>query len=162
MEKWHSTSRRLVLNVASTNSDTPTKDIPASYLRIINSNTAGMANRELQNQMSELGYPDASFSNGLASSLYLGNIMWNNHTTPSNLSPFTVFKLDPLSTMQMARCLHLHLLSTNTKGKLLDEIKASQIQEVKVPMIFEELLQTLLFYSGITTFYLVHECLWWE
>jgi hypothetical protein len=33
---------------------------------------------------------------------------------------------------------------------LLDEIKASQIQEVKVPATFEELLQTPLFYSGIT------------
>jgi hypothetical protein len=32
---------------------------------------------------------------------------------------------------------------------LLDEIKASQIQEVKVPTTFEELHQTLLFYLGI-------------
>jgi hypothetical protein len=36
-------------------------------------------------------------------------------------------------------------------GKSLDAIKASQTQEVKVPAIFEELLQTLLFYLGITT-----------
>jgi hypothetical protein len=34
---------------------------------------------------------------------------------------------------------------------LLEEIKASQIQEVKVPKSFEELHQVLLFYSGITT-----------
>jgi hypothetical protein len=150
-EKWHPTSRRLVLNAALTNSNSPTKEIPASYLRIINSKTAGMADKELQSQMSELGHADAGFAHGLATSLYIGNILWNNRSTPSNLSPFTVFELDPLSTTQATRCLQLHLLSKNTEGKLLDKIKASEIQEVKVPMIFKELHQTLLFHSGITS-----------
>ncbi len=36
-EKWHPTSRRLVINTASTDSDSPAEEIPASYLRIINS-----------------------------------------------------------------------------------------------------------------------------
>jgi hypothetical protein len=53
--------------------------------------------------------------------------------------------------MQAARCLYLHLLSKNTEGKFLDEIKASQIQEIKAPGTFEELIQALQFYSGITT-----------
>jgi hypothetical protein len=140
-----------VLNAASTDSNSPAEEIPASYLRIINRDTAGMADKELQSQMSELGHADAGFSHGLAFSLYMGDILWNNCTTPSNLSPFTLFELDPLSTMPTARCLHLHLLSKNTKEKLLDEIKASQIQEVKVPTTFEELHQTLLFYSSITS-----------
>jgi hypothetical protein len=162
-KKWYSTSQCLVLNAASTNSNTPTEDIPASYLYIINSDTAGNADRELQNQMSELGYPDACFAHSLTTSLYLGDIMWNNHTTPSNLSPFTVFKLDPLSTKQMVYCLHLHLLSKNTKGKLLNEIKPSQIQEVKVPMTFKELLQTPYFTLALLLFYLVHKaCSWLE
>ena len=47
--------------------------------------------------------------------------------------------------------MQLHILSKNTKGKLLKEIKASQIQEVKRPKSFEELHQVLLFYSGIAT-----------
>ncbi len=152
-EKWYPTSRRLVLNAASTNSNFPAKEIPASYLRIINSETTGMADKELQSQMSELGHADAGFAHGLAASLYIGNILWNNYSTPSNLSPFTVFELDPLSTMQATRCLQLHLLSKNTEGKLLDKIKASQIQEVKVPTTFEELHQTLLFYLGITSIF---------
>ncbi len=150
-EKWHPMSRRLVLNAASTNSDSPAEEIPMSYLRIINSKTAEMADKELQSQMSELGHANAGFAHGLAASLYVGDILWNNRSTPSNLSPFTVFELDPLSTTQVTRCLQLHLLSKNTEGKLLDEIKASQIQEVKVPTTFEELHQTLLFYSGITS-----------
>jgi hypothetical protein len=38
----------------------------------------------------------------------------------------------------------------NTEGKSLDKIKASQIQEIKAPGTFEELLQALQFYLGIT------------
>ena len=65
-EKWHATSRRLVLNAASTDSDFPANDIPTSYLAVIKSNTAGMADKELQSQMAGLGHSDASFAHGLA------------------------------------------------------------------------------------------------
>jgi hypothetical protein len=150
-EKWHHTSRRLVINAASTDGDSPADKIPETYLPLINSETTGMADKELQAQMSGLGYADAGFAHGLAASLYVGDILWNNRTTPSNLSPFTVFELDPLSTQQSTRCLQLHLLSKNTEGKSMEEIKTSQIQEVKVPTTFEELHLTLLFYSGITS-----------
>jgi hypothetical protein len=64
-EKWHTTSLRLVLNAASTDGDSPADEIPESYLRIINSETAGMADKELQAQMSGLGYADAGFAHGL-------------------------------------------------------------------------------------------------
>ena len=144
-------NQRLVLNAASADSDSPADDIPDSYLTVINSDTAGMADKELQSQMAGLGYSDAGFAHGLAASLYAGDIKWNNRTTPSNLSPFTVFELDPLSATQSAHCMQLHILSKNTEGKSLEEIKASQIQEVKVPKSFEELHQVLQFYSGITS-----------
>ncbi len=116
-EKWHATSQRLVLNAASTDGDSPADEIPESYLRIINSKTAGMADKELQAQMSGLNYANAGFAHGLVASLYVGNILWNNRTMPSNLSPFTMFELDPLSTKQATHCLQLHLLSKNTEGK---------------------------------------------
>ena len=115
-----------MLNTASTDSDSPAEEIPPSYLRIINSDTAGMADRELQTQMSELGHADAGFVHGLAASLYMGDIIWNNRSSPSNLSLFTVFELDPLSSMQTARCLHLHLLSKNTEGKSMDRPQKSK------------------------------------
>jgi len=75
VKKWHSTCRRLVLNAVSTDSDTLADDIPVSYLQIINSDTAGMADRELHNQMSELNFPDVSFAHGLAVSIYVEDIM---------------------------------------------------------------------------------------
>ena len=77
--------------------------------------------------------------------------MWNNQSSPSNLSLLTIFELDPLLSMQTTRCLCLHFLSKNAEGKSMDEIKASQIQEVKVPTTFEELHQSLLFYLGIAS-----------
>jgi hypothetical protein len=54
-EKWHPTSQRLVLNAASIDSNSPTKEIPKSYLCIINSDTAGMTGRELYHQMTQIG-----------------------------------------------------------------------------------------------------------
>lgn len=126
-----------------------------SYLAIINSNTAGMAGKELQSQMAGLGLSDAGFAHGLVASLYAGNIKWNNRTTPGNLSPFTVFELDPLLAMQLERCMQLHILSKNNEGKSLKEIKASQIQEVKVPKLFEELHQFFNFTQASLPSYLV-------
>ena len=150
-EKWHETSRLLVLNAAAENADEAADFIPTSYLRIINSETAGMADRELQSQMRTLGHEDAGFAHGLAASLYNGDIVWSSANSPSNLSPFTVFELDPLSSAQSDRCVQLHLLSKNTEGKSLEEIKASQKQEVKVPETYEELVQSFVFYAGLTT-----------
>ena len=89
-----------MLNAASTDSNFPADDISASYLSIINSNTGGMADKELQKQMAGLGLSDAGFAHGLAASLHMGDFKWNNCTTPNNLSPFTIFELDPLSTTQ--------------------------------------------------------------
>jgi hypothetical protein len=109
-ETWHHTSQHLMLNAASIDSNSPTKEIPKSYLCIINNDTAGMADRELQHQMSKLDVSDTSFAHSLTISLYMSNIMWSTRTTPSNLSLFTIFELDPLSSTQMARCFHLHLL----------------------------------------------------
>jgi hypothetical protein len=149
-EKRHHTSQRLMLNTAFIDSDSPAEEITKSYLCIIDSDTAGTANRELQHQISELGILDTGFAHGLATSLYMGNIVWNTWTIKKPL-PLHHFKLDPLLLMQTACCLHLHLLPKNTEGKSCDEIKASQIQEIKAPGTFEELLQALQFYLGITT-----------
>ena len=63
-----------MLNAALTDSDSPAEDIPASYLTVINSDTAGMADKELQSQMAGLGHSNASFAHGLAASLYAGDI----------------------------------------------------------------------------------------
>ena len=63
-----------MLNAASTDSNSPAEDIPASYLTVINSDTAGMADKELQSQMAGLGHSNASFAHGLAASLYAGDI----------------------------------------------------------------------------------------
>jgi hypothetical protein len=89
-EKWHPTIRHIMINVASTNSDSPAKEIPKTYLRIINSKTAGMADKELQSQMLALGHADTGFAHGLtqASTLVIsfGIIAQCQATSPP--SPF--------------------------------------------------------------------------
>jgi hypothetical protein len=87
-----------------------------------------------------LDHDNAGFAHGLVVSLYTGDILWSSANSPSNLSPFTVFELDPLSSAQGNRCVQLHLLSKNTKGKSLEDIKALQKQEVKVPEMFKKLV----------------------
>jgi hypothetical protein len=104
-EKWHKTSRCLIFNASSNNPDKAAKSIPPSYLQIINSETAGMADRELQSQMRILGHIGIGFTHGLAASLYNSNILWSSTNSPSNLSPFTLFKLDSLSSAQGNRCI---------------------------------------------------------
>ncbi len=86
-EMWHPTIQCLVLNGASIDSNSPAKEVPKSYLCTINSDTMGMADRELQHQLSKLGPSDAGFAHHLATNLYMSNIMWNNRTTPSNPPP---------------------------------------------------------------------------
>ena len=142
------TSHRLVLNTASNDVNKAAKFIPPSYLRIIDSETAVMADRELQSQMRILGHEDAGFAHGLVASLYNSDILWSSANSPSNLSPFTVFELDPLLSVQGVQCVQLHLLLKNMEGKSLEDIKALQKQEVKVPKTFEELIQLFVFYSG--------------
>jgi hypothetical protein len=115
--KWRNGTLLAGASSSILDSDTPADDIPASYPQIINSDTAGMAGRELHSQMSELDFPDIGFAHGLAASIYVRDIMWNNKNSPSNVSPFTVYEQDPHSSSQTARCLvHLHLFSKNIKG----------------------------------------------
>ena len=45
--KWHPTNQCLMLHMVCINSNSPTEEIRKSYLRIINSDSAGMADREL-------------------------------------------------------------------------------------------------------------------
>ena len=68
--------------------------------------------------MQILGHSNAGFTHGLAASLYNGDILLSSTNSPSNLSPFIIFELDPLSSAQGDWCVQLHLLSKNTGGQI--------------------------------------------
>jgi hypothetical protein len=150
-EKWHGLSPYLVLNVASTNGQVPTEQIPESYHLIINSETAAMADKELHSQMVALGHREEGFAHGTATSLYNGSILWNVRDKPSNLSFFTLYENNPLNNDQKSRYLHLNILTNKADNKNLDEIKASQKQIVTVPKDFTELFNVIKMYRGMAT-----------
>ena len=59
-----------MLNTGSTDSNLPANEPRPTF--------ASSTVTPLQSQMSELRYVDTGFAHGLAASLYMGNIMWNN------------------------------------------------------------------------------------
>jgi hypothetical protein len=57
--------------------------------------------------------------------------------TPSNFSPFSFFKVEPLlAANQQNHHFILHLETQGKEGKSLDEIKAGSKQEVKAPTTY--------------------------
>ncbi len=92
------------------------------------------------------GLPTA-LSRAYTSAIFCGIIARRQATSPP--SPSTSWILSRRSRQLVAS--NSTSYQKNTEGKLLKEIKTLQIQEVKVPTIFKELHQTLLFYSGITS-----------
>jgi hypothetical protein len=106
-----------------------------------------MADRELHNQMPELDFPEVGFAHGLAASIYVGDIMWNNKNSSSNVSLFTVYALSAPNRTMPPPPPPLKKI----EGKSLEEIKASQKQDIKVSATFEEMMQSLRFYGGVIT-----------
>jgi hypothetical protein len=52
----------------------------------LNSNNVGMAQYELVHQFKELGFPDISFAQGTTQALFVGNFLYPNSSTPSNVT----------------------------------------------------------------------------
>ena len=77
-------------------------------------------------------------------------------STPSNFSPFSFFEVELLQAAdQQNRHLILHLVETQGKGKKLDEIKAGNKQEVKVPTTYIEMYHQLNFFAGACAIFFV-------
>jgi hypothetical protein len=149
-EKWHSPSRHLILTVASTNGQCPADETPKSYQTIINIESIAMANKELHSQMVAKGHHNVGFVHGAAASIYNGSIRWHGRNKPSNLSFFTLYKNNPLSNAQTLRYLSLHILNNNVDNKNINEIKASQKQQVTVPKDYHELITNIEMYHSLS------------
>ncbi len=56
-----------------------------------------MAQYKLTHQFKELGFPDIGFAQGMVQALYIGNFLYSNSSTPSNVTVFAFHKVEPLS-----------------------------------------------------------------
>jgi hypothetical protein len=110
-----------------------------------------MADKELHSQMVAKGHHDVGFAHGTAASIYNGSIRWPGCNKPSNLSFFTLYKNNPLSGAQTLSYLSLHILNNNVDNKNINEIKASQKQQVTVPKDYYELITIMEMYHSISS-----------
>ena len=148
-KKLHSSTKQLILFASANDADDAPSEVSESCKRFINAETVGIAEQELNLQFKNLGLQDAAFSPGLTQALYSGKFAWADKSTPSNFSPFSFFEVEPLAfAEQQNRHLILHLVETQGKGKTLDEIKASNKQEVKAPTTYLEMVHQLSFFAG--------------
>jgi hypothetical protein len=148
-KKLHSSTKQLILFASADDADDVPPEVVDSCKRFINAETTGIAEQELNLQFKNLGLQDAAFSPGLTQALYAGKFIWADKSTPSNFSPFSFFEVEPLAIAeQQNRHLILHLVETQGKGKTLDEIKASNKQEVKAPTTYLEMTHQLSFFAG--------------
>ena len=124
-------------------------DEPAdSCKRIINSKTVALAEQELNNQLESHGLNEVSFSPGYIVNVYAGSMIWASSDTPSNQFPFSFAEVEPIrAAEQKNRHLTLQLILTQGQGMSVEEIKASNKQEVHPPMNFHELQEQLLMFT---------------
>ncbi len=154
-KKLHSSTKQLILFASADDADNTPWEVADSCKRFINAETTGIAKQELNLHFKNLGLQDAAFSPGLTQALYAGKFTWADKSTPSNFSPFSFFEVEPLAIVeQQNRHLILHLVETQGKGKTLDEIKASNKQEVKAPTAYLELVHQLSFFAGACSIFL--------
>ena len=138
-----SITKMIIFASAVDNEDTPDEPVE-SFKRIINSKTVALAEQELNTQFESHGLSEVSFSQGYMANIYSGNLLWSSSDSPSNHSPFSLAEVEPLrADEQKIRHITLQLVLTQGRGMTVDEIKASNKQEVHPPMNFHELKEQL-------------------
>jgi hypothetical protein len=149
-----STIQMIIFASALDSNEIPNKPVE-SCKRIINSKTVALAKQELNNQLETRGLNKVSFLPGYTANIYLGSFLWASGNTPSNHPPFSFAKVEPIQAAKHKNChLTLQLILTQGQGMTVNEIKASNKQEVHPPMNFHELqIQLLMFITANDIFF---------
>jgi hypothetical protein len=107
-----------------------------------------LAEQELNNQFESRGLNEVSFLPGYISNVYGGILTWVSSDTPSNHSHFSFAEVEPIQAAeQKNRQQTLQLILTQGRGMSVEEIKASNKQEVHPPMNFHKLQEQLHMFS---------------
>ena len=147
----HESSIQMILFASALDNDKIPDEPVDSLKRIINSKTVALAKQELNIQFETHGLNEVSFSPGYIANIYSGSLTWASSDTPSNHSPFSFAEVEPIQVAeQKSRHLTLQLILTQGRGMSVEEIKASNKQEVHPPMNFHELQEQLLMFTVAT------------
>ena len=147
MKNLHeSTIKMLVYVLAMDNKNVPT-DLTDACKRIINSKMVTLAEQEISMQFENCSMNMVSFPTGYMSNMYNSLLLWSSMDTPSNHSPFTFRKAEPIRMAEQINChLTLQLILMQGRGMTVDKIKAANKQEVHAPMNFTKMtLQLAMF-----------------
>jgi hypothetical protein len=110
-----------------------------------------LAEQELNNQFESHGLNKVSFLPGYIVNVYAGSLIWASRDIPSNHSPFSFAKVEPIQATKQKNChLTLQLILTQGRGMSVDKTKASNKQEVHPPMNFHKLQEQLLMFTVVS------------
>ena len=92
----HDSSIQMILFASALdNKDIHDKSVD-SCKQIINNKTVALAEQELNNQFKSNGLNEVSFSPACIANVYAGSLIWASSGTPSNHSPFSFAKVEPI------------------------------------------------------------------
>ncbi len=109
------------------------KKITPTCLHFINSDNVGLAQYKLIHQVKESGFPDVTFALGTTQTLYLGDFLYANSSSPSNFTVFAFHEQELNPSNQQTDYLICHLIQEQGQKKSIEDIKASLKQTVQVP-----------------------------
>jgi len=102
-------------------------------------------------QFKALKMPEVDFPHGTVQALLVGLFQYSVGGSPSNLSAFCFYEQNPVQKLGPNQALVLHLVATQGRGKSIEEINASSKQKVIAPTSFEDLVNRIKYYIGIST-----------
>jgi hypothetical protein len=144
VKNLHKSTIKMLLFASAMDNETVPLDLIDSCKRVINSKTVALAEQELNLQFENRGLSKVSFPTAYTSNMYNGILLWSSTDTPSNHSPFTFNEAEPIRMdKQKNRHLTLQLILMQGKGMTVDEIKATNKQEVHAPMNFQDMTEQL-------------------
>ena len=110
-----------------------------------------MAELELSEQFDALGHRNVSFAHGTMLALHGELLMYSVGGSPNNLSALCFSKSKPFLNSKNSRAIVLNMIQLQGKGKLLDELKASDKERVVVPTNLIDLEDQLKILGGVCT-----------
>jgi hypothetical protein len=155
VKNLHESTIKMLLFASAMDNETVPTDLTESCKCFINSKTAALAKQELNLQFENRRMPKVTFSSAYTSNMYHGIFLWSSADTPSNHSPFSLFKAEPIPVEEhQSRHLLLQLIFTQGQGMTVDEIKASSKQTVNTPMTFHDMVEQIKMFTIANDIYL--------
>jgi hypothetical protein len=140
VKNFHKATIKMILFASAMDNEEVPDNVTNSCKHFMNSKSVAFAEQELNQQFKTRGMNEVSFATGYTANMYAGSFLWSSGDTPSNHSPFAFSEVKPIKAAEHKNHrLTLQLVLTQSRGLTLNEIKASNKQEVSAPMNFNEM-----------------------